>query len=72
MILVGALLGLFIEFLLPWYDMVMPPIHAVLNDPSIASNPILTSMIGLLGFIVGYLFLPIIGATSGFWLDNSS
>jgi hypothetical protein len=70
--IVGALIGVAIEIFTPWQEVVLPPIHAVLSDPSIAANPMLTSMIGLLGVLAGYLFLPLVGAAGGFFVDNAS
>ena len=69
--IIGAFVGILIEVMTPWSDIVMQPINSVLANPSISSNPGLASMITLLGVIAAYLFLPVFGAAGGFFLENS-
>ncbi len=71
--ILGALIGIFIEIITPWSDIVMPPINQVLSDPSISSNLVLSSMINVLGIFANYLLIPLFGAAGGlFFLDKSS
>lgn len=70
-VIIGALIGIFIEVVTPWSDIVMQHINSVLSDPSISSNPGLSSLIGALGIIAAYLLLPVFGAAGGFFVDNS-
>lgn len=67
----GALIGILIQIMTPWSDIIMQPVNTVLADPSISGNPGLSSMITALGFISAYLFLPLFGAGGGFFVDNS-
>ena len=60
-----------IEVVTPWSDIVMQPTNTVLADPSISSDPVLASMLTLLGVAVAYLFLPVFGAAGGFFMENS-
>ncbi len=69
--IIGACIGILIEVVTPWSDIVMQPINAVMADPSISSNPGLAAMISLLGVVAAYLFLPVFGAASGFFLESS-
>ena len=70
--IIGALIGIFIEVVTPWSDIVMQPINSLLADPSISSNLGLSSMIVALGIILAYLFLPVFGAAGGFFADSSA
>jgi len=69
--IVGAVIGILIEVVTPWSDIVMQPINTVLAAPSISSNPVLAAMLTLLGIVAAYLFLPAFGATGGFFLESS-
>jgi len=69
--IIGALIGILIVVVTPWSDIVIQPINSVLADPSISSNPGLSSMISALGIIAAYLFPPLFGAAGGFFVDNS-
>jgi hypothetical protein len=49
----------------------MQPINAALASPSISGDPLLASMLTLLGVIAAYLLLPAFGAAGGFFLESS-
>ena len=70
LVIIGALIGIFIVFVTPWSDIVMQPINSALANPSIGSNPGLSSMISALGILVVYLLPPIFGVAGGLSADS--
>jgi len=69
--MIGVLIGITIEVVTPWSDIIMQHINSVLSDPSISSNPELSSLIYALGIFGAYLALPVFGAGGGFFANNS-
>jgi len=69
--IIGACIGILIEVVTPWSDIVMQPINTALANPSINSDPVLVSMLTVLGIVAAYLFLPAFGAAGGFFVGSS-
>ncbi len=69
---IGAIVGALIELATPWSDIIMLQFEAVLADPSISGNPQLSFMITACGIFAAYIFLPLFGATGGFFTDSSA
>jgi hypothetical protein len=70
--IVGTGLGILIELATPWSDVIMQQINSTLTDPSISTNPSLSSLIRALGIFGAYILLPSVGATGGFFLGSNS
>ena len=70
--IIGALIGVLIELVTPWSDVIMQQVNSTLSDPSISVNLPLSALIKALGIFGAYIFLPCVGATGVFFLGSKS
>jgi hypothetical protein len=68
--IIGALVGVVVEFASPWSEVIMASIQNTLANESVHNYPGLPLLISLLGILVAYLMLPSIGAGIGFALGS--
>mgnify|MGYP001036500533 CR=1 FL=1 len=69
--IIGAFIGIVIDVVTPWSNIVTHQINGVLANPSVSGNPGLVLMLTFLGLLAAYLLPPIVGASGGFFVEGA-
>lgn len=67
---VGLLIGVLVDIVTPWSNLIIQATSSALCDPLITNNVLLSSLLHLVVWFTAYLLLPMSGAACGLFIDS--